>query len=44
MTATIQTLEPAERPPTTMGARLDGDLLEVSMIDGRQYRSRAPLR
>jgi NADH-quinone oxidoreductase subunit D len=37
MTATIQTLEPAERPPTTMGARLDGDLLEVSM--GPQHPS-----
>ena len=37
MTATIQTLEPAERPPTTMGSRLDGELLEVSM--GPQHPS-----
>src|SRR5256712_2577491 len=37
MTATIQTLEPAERPPTTMGSRLDGVLLEVSM--GPQHPS-----
>src|SRR5256712_2187510 len=32
MTATIQTLEPVERPPTTMGSRLEGDLLDVSMV------------
>src|SRR2546422_4154017 len=37
MTATIQTLEPAERPPTTMGARLEGELMEVSM--GPQHPS-----
>jgi NADH-quinone oxidoreductase subunit D len=37
MTATIQTLEPTERPPTTMGSRLDGELLEVSM--GPQHPS-----
>src|SRR5438876_383832 len=37
MSATIQTLEPAERPPTTMGSRLDGELLEVSM--GPQHPS-----
>jgi NADH-quinone oxidoreductase subunit D len=37
MSATIQTLEPAERPPTTMGARLDGELLEVSL--GPQHPS-----
>src|SRR6266699_3238000 len=37
MTATIQTLEPMERPPTTMGSRLEGELLEVSM--GPQHPS-----
>ena len=37
MSATIQTLEPAERPPTTMGARLEGELMEVSM--GPQHPS-----
>src|SRR5437764_4688206 len=37
MPATIQTLEPLERPPTTMGARLEGELLEVSM--GPQHPS-----
>src|SRR5207245_11108112 len=37
MTATIQTLEPVERPPTTMGSRLEGELLEVSM--GPQHPS-----
>src|SRR5213079_904443 len=37
MNATIQTLEPAERPPTTMSSRLDGELLEVSM--GPQHPS-----
>jgi NADH-quinone oxidoreductase subunit D len=37
LSATIQTLEPAERPPTTMSSRLDGELLEVSM--GPQHPS-----
>jgi len=37
MSATIQTFEPAERPPTTMGARLEGELMEVSM--GPQHPS-----
>src|SRR2546430_11261813 len=37
MSATIQTLEPAERPPTTMSSRVDGELLEVSM--GPQHPS-----
>ncbi len=37
MSATIQTLETAERPPTTMGARLEGELLEVSL--GPQHPS-----
>jgi len=37
MSATIQTLEPVERPPTIMGSRLDGELLEVSM--GPQHPS-----
>src|SRR5437763_13834963 len=37
MSATIQTLEPAERPPTTMSSRIDGELLEVSM--GPQHPS-----
>src|SRR5207302_10345214 len=37
MSVTIQTLEPAERPPTTMSSRLDGELLEVSM--GPQHPS-----
>src|SRR6266550_3721133 len=37
MNTTIQTLEPAERPPTTMSSRLDGELLEVSM--GPQHPS-----
>src|SRR5438132_1322455 len=32
-----QTLEATERPPVTMGARLDGELLEVSM--GPQHPS-----
>src|SRR5205807_475883 len=31
MSATIQTLEAAERPTTTMIARLEGELMEVSM-------------
>jgi len=37
MSTTIQTLESAERPPTTMSSRLDGELLEVSM--GPQHPS-----
>src|SRR5438552_11759721 len=37
LSATIQTLEPAERPPTTMSSRLDGELLEISM--GPQHPS-----
>src|ERR1700738_4703923 len=37
MTATIQTLEPAERPPTAMTSRLEGELREVSM--GPQHPS-----
>src|SRR5467141_1296611 len=37
MTASIQTLEPVERPPTTMASRLEGELLEVSM--GPQHPS-----
>src|SRR5437016_11500308 len=37
MTPTIQTLESAERPPTTMSSRLDGELLEVSL--GPQHPS-----
>src|SRR5947199_6141972 len=37
MSATIQTLEPVERPPTTMGSRLEGELLEVPM--GPQHPS-----
>src|SRR5256885_13117161 len=37
MSATIQTLESAERPPTTMSSRLDGELLEVSL--GPQHPS-----
>src|SRR5262249_55254398 len=31
MTATIQTIEAMERPPISMGSRLEGELLEVSM-------------
>jgi NADH-quinone oxidoreductase subunit D len=37
MTATVQALEAMERPPVTMGSRLDGELLEVSM--GPQHPS-----
>jgi NADH-quinone oxidoreductase subunit D len=37
MTAPMQTLEAIERPPVTMGARLEGELLEVSM--GPQHPS-----
>jgi len=37
MSATTEILEAIERPPITMGARLDGDLLEVSM--GPQHPS-----
>src|ERR1700686_3020192 len=37
MSATIQTLEPPERPPTTMTSRLEGELLEISM--GPQHPS-----
>ena len=32
-----QVLEPIERPPTTMGSRLEGELMEVSM--GPQHPS-----
>src|SRR5436309_5839346 len=31
MSATVQTLEAIERPPVSMGSRLEGELLEVSM-------------
>ena len=37
MTTTIQTLEAMERPPVSMGSRLEGELLEVSM--GPQHPS-----
>jgi NADH-quinone oxidoreductase subunit D len=37
MSATIQTLEAMERPPVSMGSRLEGELLEVSM--GPQHPS-----
>src|SRR5436305_1518229 len=37
MTTTIQTLEAIERPPVTMGSRLEGELMEVSM--GPQHPS-----
>jgi len=37
MTATLETVEAMERPPTTMTSRLDGELLEVSM--GPQHPS-----
>jgi len=37
MSATVDTVEAMERPPTTMTARVDGDLLEVSM--GPQHPS-----
>src|ERR1044072_5776185 len=31
MTVTVQTLEAGERPPVSMGSRLEGELLEVTM-------------
>src|SRR6266481_3391608 len=37
MTAIVQTLEAMERPPVSMGSRLEGELLEVSM--GPQHPS-----
>src|SRR5216117_1676712 len=37
MTATVQTLEAMERPPVSMGSRLEGELMEVSM--GPQHPS-----
>src|SRR5919106_1450841 len=37
MSATVQTLEAIERPPVSMGSRLEGELLEVSM--GPQHPS-----
>jgi NADH-quinone oxidoreductase subunit D len=37
MTATVQTLEAMERPPVSMGSRLEGELLEVSL--GPQHPS-----
>jgi NADH-quinone oxidoreductase subunit D len=37
MTATVQTIEAMERPPVSMGSRLEGELLEVSM--GPQHPS-----
>jgi len=37
MTATLETVEAMERPPTTMTSRLEGELLEVSM--GPQHPS-----
>ena len=37
MSATVETLEAIERPPVTMGSRLEGELLEVSM--GPQHPS-----
>src|SRR5437016_9772356 len=37
MSATIQTVEALERPPVSMGSRLEGELLEVSM--GPQHPS-----
>ena len=37
MTATVETLEAMERPPVSMGSRLEGELLEVSM--GPQHPS-----
>jgi len=37
MTTTVQTLEAMERPPVSMGSRLEGELLEVSM--GPQHPS-----
>jgi len=32
MSAVIETLEAMERPPVSMGSRLEGELLEVSMV------------
>ena len=37
MSATVQTIEAMERPPVSMGSRLEGELLEVSM--GPQHPS-----
>jgi NADH-quinone oxidoreductase subunit D len=37
MSATVETLETMERPPVSMGSRLEGELLEVSM--GPQHPS-----
>jgi len=37
MTTTVQTIEAMERPPVSMGSRLEGELLEVSM--GPQHPS-----
>ena len=37
MSATIETLEAMERPPVSMGSRLEGELLEISM--GPQHPS-----
>src|SRR5436190_10745514 len=37
MTATVETVEAFERPPVSMGSRVDGELLEVSM--GPQHPS-----
>src|SRR2546429_6994301 len=37
MTATVKPLEARERPPVSMGSRLEGELLEVSM--GPQHPS-----
>ena len=37
MSATVETLEAMERPPVTMGPRIEGELLEVSM--GPQHPS-----
>ena len=37
MSAIIETLKPMERPPVSMGSRLEGELLEVSM--GPQHPS-----
>src|SRR5512132_1675112 len=37
MSTSVQTLEAMERPPVTMGSRLEGELLEVSM--GPQHPS-----
>src|SRR5439155_14757354 len=37
MSPTVETLEAMERPPVTMGSRIEGELLEVSM--GPQHPS-----